>query len=396
MLSEAIQAARLKLVRKYPYLASALWALKPVERQGLGSMGVDAWWRLYYNQNVIALWSVDQVGGVLYHEVLHLLRDHAGRCVVMNADRTVYNAAADMEINDDLVDDGVPLPGKPLLPDRFGFKRGLLAEEYYALLLRQDAQNKFSSGLSPGGGNCGSCAHGRQENWEDAPTPETPAVTRAEADLIRRQVANEIREACKVRGTVPDHMKRWAEVLLSPKTNWRKILAGAVRTAAAHTSGAVDYNYTKPSRRQGQAGNGKVVLPSLRRPVPEVAVVVDTSGSIRQDELAQALAEVRGILSALGVGAVVLSVDSAVHTCQRVFDTRQLRLGGGGGTDMEVGIAAALKLKPKPHVIVVLTDGYTPWGDAKPAAKVVAGILGDGPSPPSWAKEVRISAGEGQ
>jgi predicted metal-dependent peptidase len=191
-------------------------------------------------------------------------------------------------------------------------------------------------------------------------------------------------------------MVRWAEALLSPKTDWRKILAGAVRAAAAHMPGAVDYSYTKPSRRQGQAGNGKVVLPSLRRPVPEVAVVVDTSGSIQQDELAQALAEVRGILSALGVGAVVLSVDSAVHTCQKVFGVGQLRLGGGGGTDMGVGIADALKLKPKPHVIVVLTDGYTPWGDTKPTAKVVAGILGDGPAPPQWAKEVRISVREGQ
>lgn len=45
-------------------------------------------------------------------------------------------------------------------------------------------------------------------------------------------------------------------------------LTGAVREAVAWASGAVDYTYQRPSRRQ--AALGLVVLPRLRQPVPRV------------------------------------------------------------------------------------------------------------------------------
>jgi predicted metal-dependent peptidase len=81
-----------------------------------------------------------------------------------------------------------------------------------------------------------------------------------------------------------------------------------------------------------------------------------------------------------------------VHTVQRVFDPRQVKLVGGGGTDMRVGIDAALKLRPRPHVIIVLTDGYTPWPSSPPRdVKVIAGII-DNPNAdaPSWITTVPI------
>jgi predicted metal-dependent peptidase len=94
--------------------------------------------------------------------------------------------------------------------------------------------------------------------------------------------------------------------------------------------------------------------------VPNVAVILDTSGSMDDKNVSQALAELKGVLKAIGATSVtVLVVDAAVHTVQRVFDPRQVKLVGGGGTDMRVGIDAALKLRPRPHVIIVLTDGLT-------------------------------------
>ena len=110
----------------------------------------------------------------------------------------------------------------------------------------------------------------------------------------------------------------------------------------------MDYSYRRPSRRSTVAGD--VVLPALRRPVPEIAVVCDTSGSMTEDLLAMVLAEVEGLLRALGLARQVrvLACDSAVAPAQRVSSARQVQLIGGGGTNMGAGITAAVALRPRP------------------------------------------------
>ncbi len=108
MLPQTLQAARLRLVKSHPYLSSAAWALRPVEKPGLETLAVDMYWRLYYDPVVITRWTVEELAGVLYHEIMHLLRDHASR--MQNFDRNAANIAADAEINDDLIAEGVKLP----------------------------------------------------------------------------------------------------------------------------------------------------------------------------------------------------------------------------------------------------------------------------------------------
>jgi predicted metal-dependent peptidase len=180
---------------------------------------------------------------------------------------------------------------------------------------------------------------------------------------------------------------------LRAKIDWRKVLAAELRRGIADVSGSVDYSYRRPSRRASVSND--VVLPSLRRPVPEVAVVCDTSGSMTESLLALVLAEVEGLLRGVGLGARstrILACDASVHSVQRVASARQLEMVGGGGTDMGEGIATAMKLRPRPAVIVVLTDGYTPWPSRAPkGARVVVGLLGPrAPAAPPWARSVRI------
>jgi predicted metal-dependent peptidase len=139
------------------------------------------------------------------------------------------------------------------------------------------------------------------------------------------------------------------------------------------------------------------VFPSLYRPVPEVAVVCDTSGSMDAELLARVLAEVDAIVARAGLrstGLTALAVDTTVHSARRVRRADQVSLAGGGGTDMGAGIAAALARRPRPEVIIVLTDGYTPWPDVAPPCRVVVGVLvssmGTPQSAPAWARTVLI------
>ncbi len=224
---------------------------------------------------------------------------------------------------------------------------------------------------------CGSGAHGQPCAWDAS--DERAGIAPVTAHLLRCQVASDIRERCgREPGSVPIGWRRWADALLRPRVDWRKVLAADIRKGIASVAGSVDYSYKRPSRRASIAG--PVVLPALRKPVPNVAVVIDTSGSMSEGLLGEVLAEVEGLLTSVGLGRdrlQVLVCDAAVHKVQRVASARQVELFGGGGTNMGEGIDAALKLKPRPGVVVVLTDGYTPWPRSAPrGARIVVAIVG--------------------
>jgi predicted metal-dependent peptidase len=385
---DGLAAARLWATDRFPYLATGLFGAEVVAAAGSGTVSVDENWRMRADPDLTAGWTAAQLGSVLVHHVCHLLRTHGERAQafgVTSQDARRWVQAADAEINDDLIPAGLELPGRPVLPRDLGAPDGLLAEQYF------EAGTTDRSGQIKGAAgdwlDCGSGADG-------VPRPDDgpPGLPAWQADLLRRQVAQDVIAHAKVAGTVPGGLLRWAEQILNPKVNWRKVLAAELRRAVAEVSGAVDYSYRRPSRRASVAGN--VVLPALRRPVPEVAVVCDTSGSMTEDLLAAALAEVEGLLRALGMARQVrvLACDTAVGPAQRVSSARQVQLVGGGGTDMGTGIAAAAALRPRPAVTVVLTDGYTPWPSAAPkGTRVVIGLLGPGaPDAPTWARAVRV------
>ena len=349
-------------------------------------MAVDKAWRLYYNPMTVTRWSVPEIAGVLYHEICHLLRDHAGRGSVgtWQTDGHGWNIACDAEINDDILAEGFPLPDGPVTPKWLGAEDGLTAEEYY--------RNHVPASAKRPGCRCGSCATGQPEPWE---LPFESGVGETEAALLRRLTAQAIRDAeSRQPGTLPGHWKRFADANLEPpKIDWRRELAAMVRRALSETeSGAMDYRYNRPSRRTNAVPD--VIFPTLVRPVPKIAVVVDTSGSIYGELLTDALSELRGILRSGGRrnSVSVLCVDAAVQTARTIFDVRQVEMRGGGGTDMSVGLEAAAKRRPAPDVCIMLTDGFTPWPTtAPPGMRVIIGLLGDEGrtgATPVWAKRI--------
>jgi hypothetical protein len=58
------------------------------------------------------------------------------------------------------------------------------------------------------------------------------------------------------------------------------------------------------------------------------------------------------------------------------------------------GIAHATTLKPRPDVVIVLTDGFTPWPAAKPPFKTIICLVGryaaEPASCPQWATVVQV------
>lgn len=254
-----------------------------------------------------------------------------------------------------------------------------------------------SSGIS--GWDCGSAADGVPRDYEAEGDKVDKGVDEDRGDLIRQQVAVEIQNHVKNRGHVPGGYERWAKELLNPTVDWRRELSSLIRRTFAQVAGLRDYTYQRPSRRQSamkQNGQG-IVLPAMRQPnPPQIAIVIDTSGSMSDEMLTWALSETQGVLRSLGSSGRsvrVISCDAKAET-QRVNNVSQIALKGGGGTDMRVGIEAAMANRERPDAVILITDGYTPYPDEPlKGATLIVALTDEGASKsvPEWARKVLVA-----
>ncbi|MER7514986.1 DUF2201 family putative metallopeptidase [Streptomyces sp. NPDC126499] len=401
---EKLFAARLHAVRVRPYLATALFALHVVESRRVPTMAVDRHWRCYVSPGFVARTPVEELAGVWVHEVSHLLRDHHGRGdrVVRErgltgaGERLRINIAADCEINDDVYGDGLVRPEGAVLPETLGLPAGDLMEDY----LRQFRLGPWLPDTAAWL-DCGSGADGLERDWDLGPDG-AHGLSEQEQDAVRFRVAQGITGAP---GSTPRGWRRWAEEAFHPPQPWRRLLGAALRSAASGAGAGQDHSFGRPSRRQVALPG--TVLPSLRRRPPRVSVIIDTSGSVSDAELGSALLEVAAISRAVGGRrdlVRVLPCDASAGVVHPLCAVEGIPLLGGGGTDLRTGFATALRVPPRPDVIVVLTDGQTPW-PSRPPCRTVVGLfprLGparrvneDNPDytpkgPPDWARVVRI------
>ncbi|MFF3323750.1 VWA-like domain-containing protein [Streptomyces sp. NPDC002889] len=399
-------AARLHAVRVRPYLATALFALHAVESRRVPTMAVDRYWRCYVSPAFVERTPVEELAGVWVHEVSHLLRDHHGRSdrvarergLIGPGERLRMNIAADCEINDDAFGEGLVRPEGAVEPRSLGLPEGELMEDY----LRQFRLGPLTESLA--WLECGSGADGLEREWDLGPDG-AHGLSAQERDAVRFRVAQGITGRP---GNAPEGWKRWAEEAFHPPQPWRELLGAAVRSAASGSGAGEDYTYGRPSRRS--AGVPGVVLPSLRRRPPRVAVVIDTSGSVSDAELGSALLEVAAICRAVGGRRDLVTVvpcDAAARVVHPLCRAEGIPLVGGGGTDLRTGFAKALRAGPRPDVIVALTDGQTPWPGTRPPCRTVVGLFPrqqaarswdeDDPdyvpdSPPAWARVVVIGS----
>ncbi|MFJ8578400.1 VWA-like domain-containing protein [Micromonospora sp. NPDC093277] len=395
--------ARLHAARVRPYLATALFALHVVESRRVPTMAVDRHWRCYVSPSFVARTPVEELAGVWVHEVSHLLRDHHGRGdrvarergLTGPGERLRMNIAADCEINDDVFGEGLVRPEGAVDPASLRLPEGQLMEDY----LRQFRLGPRTQHLA--WLDCGSGADGLQREWDLGPDG-AHALSPQERDAVRFRVAEGITGRP---GNAPQSWRRWAEQAFHPPQPWRELLGAAVRSAVSAPGLGEDYTYGRPSRRS--AGAPGVILPALRRRPPRVCVIIDTSGSVSDAELGSAVLEVAAISRAVGGRrdlVAVLPCDAAAQVVRPLCRAEDIPLVGGGGTDLRAGFARALRDRPRPDVIVVLTDGQTPWPTSRPPSRTVVGLFPriagwneDDPdyvpdSPPEWARVVTIGS----
>ena len=433
--------ARLWAAARAPYLARALFALQPVlveahldEDTGepvadpaFRAFPTDTRWRVHLDPGTALATPVAEIGWWMLHHIGHLVRHHAERApapppgpatgptTAPAAGRSTpprgavpaagareaprpWNLAADAEVDDDLESMGLTTPDGVVSPRGLGLPPGRLAEEYLSLIEVLDAAHRRGGRPLADPIDCGGAVDGIDDAPPGAGGP-APGLDDTERDLLELAVAREIETRSARRATIPGGWRRWAQGRLHPAVDWRAELGALLRRGVRRAAGRVDFTYARPSRRT--AGDG-IVMPAMVGPDPDVALVVDTSGSITPTVLTGFLTEITEILArAAGPRRRlrVICCDRRAHGVQSVRRAEDIELVGGGGTDQREGMSAALALHPRPDLILVLTDGQTPWPDRRPPVPVVIGLVEPGPGlraqapPPAWARTIPLPAG---
>jgi len=378
-----LSKAKARLLMDHPFFATLLIRSEiQVTREHNGSpidTAATDGDNIFFNPDFLDQLTVDDTMFVLCHEVGHDSLLHSIRLGARNPED--WNGAADHAINLMLLDQGMKMPSKvPGLADPK--YKGLSADRIYDQLRREKKPGGGSG--KPGKPGKGGSQPGNMLGGDVLPnkasTPEEAAKVEQRAKQRVASAANMARMAGKLTG----ELARMVDDCLETKVLWTDVL----RDYMTKVVKARD-NWTRRNRRFD-----KFYLPTrLSKQMGPIVFIPDTSGSMfHGDDLEKICSEMAHCADQTQPEHIlVVWADAAVKGEQRFapqdFSYAALEPKGGGGTDMRVPLKHVEQYDPQ--VVVLCTDGYTPWPDVAPPYPVII-VNTTRTKCPDWAEVIEI------
>lgn len=359
---QKIIKARIALLIQQPFFGQiCLSKMQLKEHKGIQTAGVDGK-HLFYNPSFIDSLSPDQLQGLLCHEALHLAQMHHTRR--QNRDPQKWNLAGDYIINPIVRSANMILPPGGVENPAY---KGMFTEKVYSLIPDPPQNNQGQGknqkqnqqGRNPNGDpQTGYTEPGTGEVFDFPGSQPDQKPTQAEIAEEEQNTKTTIINAAKTakaQGKLPGGFERLIEELTEAKVPWKEVLRRFLTTNIDKQ----DYSFRAPNRRYIHTG---IILPSLiGETVPPFVVAVDTSGSIRKEELIQFASEIDSILDNYDTTITILYCDAKIQNTE-VFtrENRPIRLDakGGGGTDFRPVFQHVENEGIDPACLVFLTDMY--------------------------------------
>lgn len=366
---DRIITARVGLLLRHPFFGNMATRLKiEAADEWLMTAAVDGR-KLYFNTQFFNAMDNKEVEFVIAHEILHMVYDHLGRRD--SRDPLLYNIAADYIVNNLLVDDRIGK--KPRIVDCYqDFKyRNWSSEDVYDDLFKQAKKNgqEFleqlgemldehldldGDGDEEGEGNGKGKGKGR------------PKYTKAELDQIKDEIKEAMIQAASAAGAgnVPAGVQRLIKEMTESKMNWRELLRQQIQSTIKS-----DYTFARPSRKGWHTG---AILPGMNfQDTIDICVALDMSGSIGNEQAADFLGEIKGIMDEYKDYKIkVWCFDTKVYNEQDFSadggeSLSDYEIKGGGGTDFMVNWKYMKDHDIQPKKFIMFTDGYAwdSWGD---------------------------------
>lgn len=364
-----LDKAKTKLVIAEPFYATIVLNLKPhlvtnasptFNGQEVKTLATDGT-NLVVNTDFFESLPLSRAITALKHEALHVALMHPFRRGARTPTR--WNQAGDYVINDKLSKEGGDLGDNWLLSPGF---TNMSSEQVYAQLPPEPPGNGGGQGKGQGGAGKDQNQPGKSDN-PDNDVLEAPDKSEA-AEAQARATVNKAINVAKAMGKMPGDLKEMLEDILSPKVDWKEVLRRFMTDV-----NKTDYSFARPNRRMISQG---YYLPTRHGmdAMRDIAIVIDTSGSMGDEELKQMFGEVCGAVEDSCPGKVtVVYCDAAVNHVDKFEDTptaddvrQSAKRVGGGGTDLTRALDWIDEHVDDPACCIVMTDGYTPFGEDRP------------------------------
>ena len=422
-LETKLAAARTRLILDKPFLGSLVLRL-PLRAADAGwcpTTATDAR-AFYFNPEYIAALSLAETQFMLAHEALHCALSHFARR--QHRVRHKWDLACDYAINPLLIDEGLKPPPNALIMPAY---LGMTAEEIYPLIddndqsetldthaYDQDSDSQQGSqgqelserdlangsrARESGEGERGGMGQGESQQAEaddsngQRPAPSDgqsapPPLTPDEREQLRVQwqqrLAGAAQQAMQA-GKLGGELRRLIDHLLQPQLPWRSLLARYLSALARD-----DYSYARPSRREGD-----FILPRLRSDQLDLVIGLDTSGSIRDAEIEEFIAEIDALKGQLRARVTLLPCDAALspgapfefEPWERFHRPEQLH--GQGGTSFLPVFDWLAARDHQPDLLLYFTDAQGAFPPAAPAFPVLWLVKGRSQVP--WGERLQLN-----
>ncbi len=415
-----ISIARMRILTQNGFFGVIVMHLKPSLDDKIETVSTDGV-RIFFNPSFLDRLSDDDLLYILLHEVMHIALRHIFR--IGDRDKTIYDTACDIVVNSNILHaagmdlSSITLSGYGVAmhtaPDGSeGYK--YTAEEVYEMLQASMTTGTSSQIGSGSGGNSASGNGSGDSDGSDSGDDDGSGGSGSgdgdgdgdgsgDGDGIGKGSGSgnnggggpggggygfcddhskwgsssdkaleanwnnwimEAYESGKSRGTVPLGAERVLKDLMDPKVDWRTILNDFIQEEVT------DYSFMPPDRRFSDSPFFLPDFNDTETTVKDILFMVDTSGSMSDEDITQAYSEIKGAIDQFNgrLEGWLGFFDAEVVPPQPFTDEDEfevIRPEGGGGTDFGIIFDYVRDDMADREItsIIIMTDGYAPYPD---------------------------------
>ncbi|MBU5682670.1 MAG: hypothetical protein KQA34_03095 [Candidatus Aenigmarchaeota archaeon] len=354
--NELIDLAKIKIIRDFPYLVPLIYSIDIQFDENIpfvaGVRGNNGKIEMKINLKKFEEEAKDLIEnygkekaffGVFMHELMHIINAH----IITKRD-TLKNVAMDLVVNDILEDIinvkfGLNKVFEKILDIEF---KKYTWEQVYEMLRNDNEAMKVVNEI------------------EEKVMSEKIDIDEKSVSEIEKKVLEGIEIAEKIRGL--DSLGEMLKAkLLKAKVNWYEILRNVLYDISYKVK---DYSFRKISKKSYAIN---VVLPGqIREEEINLNIVIDTSGSISEEELSKFISEVKNLVEQFEIGGKIYVHDAKIlykddiRNVKEDFNVLLKNLKGGGGTSHKE-VFEDIRKQFGRVINIIFTDGYSDLEEIK-------------------------------